>query len=56
MDIKFRNMKIQAVSIVLLMIMMPLTGCVSDETEVTSEADGTPVTDDRDGQEPSAHG
>ena len=51
MDIKFRNMKIQAVSIVLLMIMMPLTGCVSDETEVTSEADGTPVTDDGDGQE-----
>ena len=44
-------MKIQAVSIVLLMIMMPLTGCVSDETEVTSEADGTPVTDDGDGQE-----
>ena len=51
MDIKFRNMKIQAVSIVLLIIMMPLTGCVSDETEVTSEADGTPVNDDVDGQE-----
>ena len=43
-------MKIQAVSIVLLMIMMPLTGCVSDgtdqlqKTEETSEAEGSSET------------
>ena len=51
MDIKFRNMKIHTISVVLLMIMMPLTGCVSDETKETSEADGTPVTDNVDGQD-----
>lgn len=43
-------MKTQAISIVLLMIMMPLTGCVSDgtdqlqKTEETSEADGSSET------------